>query len=366
MTTSLRLNIAVVLLLLPSIGLAQTSTGTTQAPPMPSAGKPYPVMSTAAVARARQLSESFSAGNTAPMWAALTPDMKKQYGSAAHLAGVIKSADAQLGTVKKVVTESVAPNLLRPGTDYASLTEFSKSAVQIITMVNLNEQGEVSVFLFRPVPNVEEGRYAGYKDTTKLKLPFSGPWFVYQGGRSLAQTAHFGSDEERYAIDFLPLKDWHPFSGDGSKNEQFYCFGQPILAPADGTVMRVQDGFADNEPGRPVQDAGLGNLVVLSHGSNEYSVLGHLKQNSIKVKKGDKVKQEDIIAACGNSGNSPAPHLEYRLQNSHGYPLPTTLPIQFVDYMSDGKLVESGEPVRGQIVSNAGTATASATSSEKK
>ena len=49
---------------------------------------------------------------------------------------------------------------------------------------------------------------------------------------------------------------------------------------------------------------------------------------------------------------SPAPHLEYRLQNSKGTPYPFTLPAQFVDYIADGKPVAEGEPVRGQSVRN--------------
>ena len=282
--------------------------------------------------------------------------MKKQYGSAARLEAASKGVATKLGPVKKVTVEASAPNMVRAAMDYGQIAEFTKAPVKVLTIVGMNEQGELTMFLFRPIPDIPEGHFAGYKDTTKLKLPFAGAWFVYSGGRSLVQNPHFGSDEERYAMDFLLLKDWHPFSGDGSTNQQYYCFGQTILAPADGTVMRTQDGYADNDPGKPVRDAALGNLVVLSHGSSEYSVLGHLKQNSIKVKKGDKVKQGDPVGECGNSGNSSAPHLEFRLQNSHGYPPPTTLPIQFVDYMVDGKLVESGEPVRGQIVSNAGTA----------
>jgi hypothetical protein len=361
MNMSLRLHLVIVLLLFPSILLAKSSAGIQASSTAPSASKPYPTMSGAAITRARQLSTDFENGNSATLWAALSPEMKKQYGSAVRLTGAAKEVMAKLGPVKKVTVESTAPNLLHPGTDYACLTEFTKSTVKVLTILGLNEQGEATLFLFRPVPDISEGSTAGYKDVTKFKLPFSDTWFVYQGGRSLVQSAHFGGDEERYAMDFVPLKNWLPFSGDGSTNEQFYCFGQPVLAPADGTVIRLQDGFADNEPGKPARDAGLGNQVILSHGNNEFSALGHLKQNSIKVKKGDKVKQGDTIAACGNSGNSPAPHLEYRLQNSHGYPSPKTLPIQFVDYTADGKLVESGEPVRGQLVSNGGTAATAAT-----
>lgn len=323
-------------------------------------------MSAAAQAKARQLSQDFASGNTAALWAALSPEAKKQYGSAAKLAAGAKNASSKLGPEKKIVVESFAPGLLRPGTDYARLTEFTKSPVKVLTILGLNEQGEVTVFLFRPVPDIPEGQYAGYKDATKLRLPFSSSWLVYQGGRSLVQSAHFGSDEERYAMDFLPVKDWRPFSGDGSTNEMFYCFGQPVLAPADGTVVRLQDGFADNEPGKPARDADFGNQVILYHGNSEYSMLAHLKQNSIKVKKGDKVKQGDVIAACGNSGNSPAPHLEMRLQNSHGYPPPITLPIQFVNYTLNGKLVELGEPVRGDVVGNNGSAAPAPAEATKK
>lgn len=357
MNMSLRLHLAIVLLLLPSIVAAQTSVAANQtSAAAPSAHTPYPMMSAAAIARARQMSEAFESGNAAGLWAAMSPDMKKQYGSLARLEAGAKGAAAKLGPAKKGAVESWVPDLLSAGTGYTRIAEFTKSPMKVLTIVGINEQGEVTLFLFRPAPDITEGAYAGYKDVTKLKLPFAGPWLVYAGGRTVAQNPHFAGEEERYAMDFLPLKDGRPASGDLTKNEQFYCFGQPVLAPADGTIIRLQDGYADNDPGKPVRESGLGNQVIISHGNKEYSVLAHLKQNSITVKKGDKVKQGDTIGACGNSGNSPAPHLEMRLQNSHGYPLPRTLPIQFVDYMLDGKLIESGEPLRSQTVSNAASA----------
>ena len=105
-----------------------------------------------------------------------------------------------------------------------------------------------------------------------------------------------------------------------------------------------------------------GNRVLIAHGNQEYSLLSHLKQNSIKVKQGAKVKQGDVVGECGNSGVSDAPHLEYRLQNSRGMPLPQTMPAQFVDYVADGTPVPVGEPVRGQTVHNtAAPAAATAT-----
>ena len=349
---SLRLHLAVVLLLFPSLMLAQGTAATPQPAPAASSHVPYPVGSSAAIARARQIAQWFDAGQTAQLWPMFSPELQKQWQSPAKLALATKRVAVSLGAEKKVVLESTVPGLLHANTDYSRLSQFSKTPAQILTVVALSEQGMVEAILFRPVPDVPLGQFAGYKDQTKFKLPFSGQWMVYQGGRSLIQSAHLGGEEERYALDFVLLKDGRPFSGDGSKNDQFYCFGQPILAPADGTVVRLQNTSADNDPGKGIPEQGLGNNLIISHGNNEYSLLSQLKRNSITVKKGEKVKQGQQVAACGNSGASNAPHIQYRLQNSHGYPLPLSLPIQFVEYVADGKPLESGEPVRGQLVSN--------------
>ena len=94
-------------------------------------------------------------------------------------------------------------------------------------------------------------------------------------------------------------------------------------------------------------------MVVIAHGNKEFSSIDHLKQNSVKVKKGDTVKQGDPIAECGNSGNSPGPHVHFQLQNTAGFPTPDPLPAQFNNYLANGKAVAVGEPVKGQTVSNA-------------
>ena len=44
--------------------------------------------------------------------------------------------------------------------------------------------------------------------------------------------------------------------------------------------------------------------------------MSHLKEGSIKVKKGDEVKKGDIIGNCGNSGRSPYPHLHFQVQQT--------------------------------------------------
>ena len=38
-------------------------------------------------------------------------------------------------------------------------------------------------------------------------------------------------------------------AGTGTSNTDYYCFGEPIRAPGDGTVAAAGDGIADNRPG---------------------------------------------------------------------------------------------------------------------
>jgi hypothetical protein len=343
--------VIVALLLCPALMFAQTVTpiGKPEAPK--TAEGNYPVMSAAAKARARQLFGYFEDGQSAELYAAFSPQMKKNSDSQ-KLAAVSKKIASEWGREETMIGENFVPDLLSARTVYSRYSKFSKNKDPIFTAMALDEQGQVSMLQFRPDPPPTGNRFVDYKDATKLRLPFNGDWFVYQGGRFVYQNQNAYRDAERYATTFTVLKDGRPFSGDGSKNEQFYCYGQPVVAPADGTVVMITDTYADNAPGRPEQVLPYGNRVLIWHSNHEYSLLTHLKQNSIKVKRGEKVKQGDVVGECGNSGASAAPHLEYRLQNSKGIPLPQTLPAQFVDYVADGVPVASGEPVRGQTIHN--------------
>jgi hypothetical protein len=344
------------MLLFPALMYAQAAPPT----PKPEAKTPAvsggicPVMSAAAKNRARQVFGYFESGQSGALYAAFSPQMKKNSGSA-RMATVSKQIGTEWGREEKMIGENFVPDLLTAGTVYSRYSQFSKSKDPILTMMALDEQGQILLLQFRPDPPATGNRFVDYKDTTKLKLPFNGDWFVYQGGRSIYQNPNANRDAERFAVAFTVLKDGRAFSGDGSKNEQFYCYGQPVVAPADGTVIQITDSYADNPPGRPDQVLPSGNRVLISHGNQEYSLLMQLKQNSIKVKLGAKVKQGDVVGECGNSGNSPAPHLEYRLQNTKGVPFPQTLPAQFLDYVADGAPVAAGEPVRGQNVHTGAT-----------
>jgi len=346
----LRHRLCAATLLFPALMFAQTAAPAAKSAPSTAASSgSYPVMSTAAKNRARQLFGYFDSGQWAQLYAAFSGQMKKSSGGSAQLATVSKT----IGTEVKMLGENFAPDMLEPNTVYSRFSQFAKSKDPIYTSLAIDGQGQVASLRFQPAPQPSGHRFVDYKDTAKLRLPFDGDWFVYAGGRDIYQNSNAYSAAERYSLVFTFLKDGRPYSGDGSKNEDYYCYGQPVLAPADGSVVLVNNTFADNVPGRVEEIMPTGNRVLISHGNQEYSLFMHLKQNSIKVKTGQKVKAGQAVGECGNSGNSSTPHLEYRLQNSSGRPLPQTVPAQFIDYVADGAPVTIGEPLRGQTVHNA-------------
>jgi hypothetical protein len=326
----------------------------------------YPVMSPAAEARGRQLFEMFKAGQANAIWATSPAENKKGAETERKFVATLGQWKTRLGPETKVVAENIVPYMLKRATVYSRLSEFSNAKGQVGTVIIIDENGDTLAFTVRPLPSPPEGHNAGYKDSTKLKLPFSGQWLVYQGGHDVFNNGYQMTEDQRFAMDFVLLKNGSPFEGDASTNEQYYCFGQPVLAPADGTVVRTVNGIGDNAPGKPSQDAPNGNMIIISHGNNEYSVLTNLKQNSVKLKHGDTVKQGDQVGECGNSGGSSAPRVHYQFQNSAGFPRVDSLPAQFVDYVGDGKPVAVGEVVKGQMVSNGTTSSASQPAAEKK
>ncbi len=147
----------------------------------------------------------------------------------------------------------------------------------------------------------------------RLKLPFMGKWMVSQGYDG--NITHKGDWSK--AMDFIivdhALKTYDQYA---SSPEHFYCYNKPVLAPADGFVQQVEDFIEDNEVGKVNQQQNWGNTIVIKHAEGLYTKMSHLKKNSFRVKAGDYVRQGDIVAACGNSGRSPEPHLHFQVQTS--------------------------------------------------
>lgn len=189
-----------------------------------------------------------------------------------------------------------------------------------------------------------------YETRTRLRLPFEGEWWVFWGGRSREENYHRASALQRYAYDFVVRRDGSTHRGDGSRNRDYWCEGEPVLAPAAGTVVVAEDGVPENVPGEMNADEKLGNHVVIDHGNDEFSLFAHLQTGSVAVATGETVEPGTPVGACGNSGNSSEPHLHYQLQSGPDFFASKSVPAPFHDYQADGESVEVGEPRRGQAV----------------
>ena len=107
------------------------------------------------------------------------------------------------------------------------------------------------------------------------------------------------------------------YDGDGSQNEQFYAYGEEVLAVADGTVVFTQDGKPEGVPDQatPAQDLSDfgGNQVMLQIEPNVYVWYAHLQPGSLMVEVGDEVEAGTPLAKLGNTGPSLGPHLHFGL-----------------------------------------------------
>lgn len=192
-----------------------------------------------------------------------------------------------------------------------------------------------------------------YITKTPLILPFKGTLFVSNGGRSIKTNNHLqfkngsGPQNQIYAYDFRT-----EITGKEKDLKDFPVFGRQVISPGKGIVSQIINGAFDLPPGERNRSVGVGNAITINHQNGEYSFLCHLKNNSIKIKVKDKVKQGEVIALCGNSGNTFQPHIHYHLQDGPFMHNSNALPAQFSKMIVNGKLKEIYEPVRGENVSN--------------
>lgn len=133
----------------------------------------------------------------------------------------------------------------------------------------------------------------------------------------------------RFAWDLQPVAADVPYSGDGTRNEDFPAFGAPVRAVAEGVVLTVRDGIEDASPGRPDARSPRGNHITIDHGGY-FSYVLHLRRGSILVRPGDRVAAGAVIAAVGNSGWTTSPHVCFAL-TATAPPEEIAVPVRFRD-----------------------------------
>ena len=192
----------------------------------------------------------------------------------------------------------------------------------------------------RPVLDAKD-----YQQKVNYILPVTGQWRVTNGGVTRETSHSWDIPSQRFAYDLVKYgPNGRSFEHDGRRLEDYFCFGAPILAPADGTVIAVRDGIRDApRVGTFWMDwltrSITGNSVLIQHAEGEYCLLAHLKRGSVRVRAGQSVRQAQEIGRCGHSGNSTEPHLHFQFQNGKSFYFSSGLPVKFTGFarQNDGQ-----------------------------
>lgn len=143
-----------------------------------------------------------------------------------------------------------------------------------------------------------------------LPLPLEGEWFVLND----SSDHHRKKDFAAYAFDLVVRVGDKAFQGKGTRLEDYYAFGRPIVAQADGVVVSVDDDFPDNAPGK-VAGFDQANSVVVDYGGGLLALYAHCRHKSAKVKEGMRVRRGTPLAEVGSSGASALPHLHFTMMD---------------------------------------------------
>ncbi len=141
-------------------------------------------------------------------------------------------------------------------------------------------------------------------------------------------------------VDNDPSEAWQDFSGENRtydghrgtdiavRNIEHMQNGVAVLAAADGRVVAVRDGVPDvnalinRQP--DLKKIACGNRVAILHANSYITDYCHMKQNSILVKKGDRVTAGQKIGKIGLSGLTEFPHLHFGLMRQNTFLDPFT------------------------------------------
>lgn len=215
--------------------------------------------------------------------------------------------------------------------------------------------------------------------------PIRGRWTALNSPATKVPSHGVRAYGQAFAIDVLrarppdaPAKiGW----GVGMRRAESYpSFGSPVLAVADGTVVRASGRQRDHRSRASwpalafmlivegaVRELGgapfvLGNHLVVDHGDGVYAAYAHLRRGSLLVGVGDRVEAGQHLADVGSSGNTTEPHLHVQLMDRPSPTAAAGIPFRWTDLeIIPGEVdrtyqrrpvdqaIEPGLPANGQV-----------------
>ncbi len=135
----------------------------------------------------------------------------------------------------------------------------------------------------------------------KRQLQFGGGKFVWPVPESTRITSDYGLRTDPFTgvrVGHSGIDIGRPSSGGKS------LMGADIVAAADGVV--ILSSYV----------SGYGNTVMIDHGSDIWTLYGHIRNGGLMVKVGQTVARGDKIAEVGSTGRSTGPHLHFEVRDN--------------------------------------------------
>ncbi|MBQ1098563.1 M23 family metallopeptidase [Streptomyces sp. b94] len=177
------------------------------------------------------------------------------------------------------------------------------------------------------------------RETVEVDPPVTGRWSALNSPADRTPSHGTHAYGQTFAVDLVaePAPGARPgfraLWPVARRSRDFPAFGAPLLAVADGTVVRTDDTQRDHLSRNSlpallylmlvegsVREMGgvrriVGNHLVLDLGDGTYALYAHVRRGSFAVREGDRVHAGQMLARCGNSGNSSEPHVHFQLMD---------------------------------------------------
>ncbi len=181
---------------------------------------------------------------------------------------------------------------------------------------------------------------------TEIGPPLTGTGWVAMNGCCAPGGAHRGTGlpinggiyfAQRFAIDWMRLDSQARLAhGDPSDVHSYAGFGADVIAAANGTIVETLNTLPEQTPPNSPDPKTItlenigGNHIIEDLGNGVFAFYAHLQPASIKVAVGSHVRQGQVLAHLGNTGNSSAPHMHFHLMDG-----PSMLGSSGIPYVID-------------------------------
>ena len=133
-------------------------------------------------------------------------------------------------------------------------------------------------------------------DAVRISAPLVGPGYLNENGgtgrcdHTRAVLVIDGTRwlAQRFIIDWIRIDDQkRPHLGDWRVNENWLCFGDPVVSASHGRVVETLNTMDDNTPPGSASNltpyTALGNHVIVDTGDDHFVVYAHLRPRTVAV-----------------------------------------------------------------------------------